>query len=590
MPVDELTTDDTGHPGSLTPFLSVLSVAFLVGIWLWLASSAGGYPAVNWVFPVLALGLFGLAVASTLAIPRRPRRLSLTVLALFGAYSLWVAASNLWTVSSSQALLGSTRTLAYLLVLTLALTYFTCQHARAAFRYLVMLAAFVLLVLLIWRVWSAPHLTALFLGRRLAYPVDQPNSAAALFLVLFWPLMWLAAGPDERAPVRGVALGLATGLLGLAILTQSRGATWSMAVTLVLLFALSPGRLRLLFYLVVPGLLMVYAFPQLNRYWMLGPEAVGGNTAARTLAVAAIAAGFIGMILALLEGWIQVSGRMKVIFGTVVLAACVAGLVYGAVSLTQESGGPVTWFRDAWRQLIAEPMADQQTGSAGVASPEDDPSPSRAEIWRLAWQRLEKAPLLGAGADSPAPDLNRQGSGPLVLQVPGDTGLVGAVLAFGAILVSIVGILWPRLAVGWGQAKRVWRAEGGQGSKTSQGASMSGISSRWGDEPLAYGWQMALFAGAAFWFLEANMESLWPMAGVTVPALLMIAAGLAATDARAASAGSGAAEPRAPSARRFPRGNLRPAGRLSRAFRIALIVLSVTVVILSGSAYLAGML
>lgn len=177
-----------------------------------------------------------------------------------------------------------------------------------------------------------------------------------------------------------------------------------------------------------------------------------------------------------------------------------------------------------------------------------------------------------------------------MLQVPGDTGLVGAVLAFGAILVSIVGILWPRLAVGWGQAKRVWRAEGGQGSKTSQGASMSGISSRWGDEPLAYGWQMALFAGAAFWFLEANMESLWPMAGVTVPALLMIAAGLAATDARAASAGSGAAEPRAPSARRFPRGNLRPAGRLSRAFRIALIVLSVTVVILSGSAYLAGML
>ncbi len=586
MPVDQLTTDDTGHPGSLTPFLSVLSVAFLVGIWLWLALSSGGYPAVNWVFPVLALGLFGLTVASTLAIPRRPRRLSLTVLALFGAYSLWVAASNLWTGSSSQALLGSTRTLAYLLVLTLALTYFTCQHARTAFRYLVMLAAFFLLALLILRMWSAPHITALFSGRRLAYPVDQPNSAAALFLVPFWPLMWLAAGPEERAPVRGIALGLATGLLGLAILTQSRGAAWSMAVTLVLLFALSPGRLRLLFYLVVPGLLMVYAFPQLNRYWMLGPEAVGGSTAARTLTVAAIAAGFIGMILALLEDWIQVSGRMKVIFGTVVLAACVAGLVYGAVSLTQESGGPVTWFRDAWGQLIAEPVADEQTSLAGVASPEDDPSPSRADIWRLAWQRLERAPLLGAGADSSAPDLDRHGSGPLVLQVLGDTGLVGAVLAFGAILVSIAGILWPRLAVGWGQAKRAWRAEHGQGSKTRQGASMSGISSRWGDEPLAYGWQMALFAGAAYWFLEANMESLWPMAGVTVPALLMIAAGLAATDARAASAGSGAAEPRAQSARRFPRGDLRPAGRLSRAFRIALIVLSAAVVILSGSAYL----
>ncbi len=120
-----------------------------------------------------------------------------------------------------------------------------------------------------------------------------------------------------------MALGLATGLLGLAIMTQSRGAMWSLAITLVLTFIVSPARLRTLFYLIVPALLMVYAFPTLNRYWLEGPDAVGGGVGARTLVVVSITAAFIGMIVALLERWVRVSRRMKAIFGTVVLVGVV---------------------------------------------------------------------------------------------------------------------------------------------------------------------------------------------------------------------------------------------------------------------------
>ena len=141
------------------------------------------------------------------------------------------------------------------------------------FRYLLMAAAFVLLAVCVWQLWSTDNIAGLFIENRFSYPVSYPNNAAALFLVAFWPLMWLAAGPEERAPVRGVALGLATGLLGLAIMTQSRGAIWSLAITLVLTFIVSPARLRTLFYLMVPALLMVYEFPNLNRYWLEGPEA-----------------------------------------------------------------------------------------------------------------------------------------------------------------------------------------------------------------------------------------------------------------------------------------------------------------------------
>ena len=50
------------------------------------------------------------------------------------------------------------------------------------------------------------------------------------------------------------------------------------------MFIISPARLRLLFYLLVPALLMVYEFPNLNRYWLEGPDAVGGGLGARTLA------------------------------------------------------------------------------------------------------------------------------------------------------------------------------------------------------------------------------------------------------------------------------------------------------------------
>ena len=605
MPVEGLAIDEDGHAGaaaapaappSRIALLWVLPVVFLLAIWLWLVFSSGGYPIENWVFPMVALGVFGLTVASTWAYPRRPRQLSLAVLALFAAYAIWVLASNLWADSSSLSWPAVGRTFAYLLTLALGLTYFTSPEARRAFRYLLMAAAFVLVAALLWQLWSVSAVAGLFSGNRLAYPIGQPDNAAALFLVLFCPLLWLAAGPNERAPVRGAAIGLATGLLGLALMTQSRSAAWAMGIALVLFFVLSPGRVRLLFYLVVPGFLMVYAFPQLNRYWTLGPGAIGGGSAARTLTVAAIAAGFIGTILALLEDWVKVTARMKAIFGAVILAACVAALVYGAIVFTQDIGGPQMWVRDAWNQLLNEPAATPQTEVRPPAG-----TGSREDLWKLMWAQLENHPLVGIGADN-------SGAGPdsFVLQVLVDTGIIGAILAFGAVLTCIFGMLWPRLVVGWRRARRAWSPQGERASPPL---------SRWGDKPMAYGWQMALFAGVAYWFIEANLQSLWAMTGTTLPALLMLAAGLAATDARAGvfwpgpqrwrrrkPAGpapepadtpqpadgprpAGVIQPAGGTEDRVPN-HAHPAGNLSRGYRIALMVVSGAVVVFAASAYL----
>jgi hypothetical protein len=174
-------------------------------------------------------------------------------------------------------------------------------------------------------------------------------------------------------------------------------------------------------------------------------------------------------------------------------------------------------------------------------------------------------------------DTSQQAWG-LLSWVRGHTGLIGALLAFGAIVMSVAGMFWPRLADGWGRAKRAWHAPDDQSSHTGPRVSARGTPSRWGDEPLVYGWEMALFAGAAYWFLHAKVDRLWPMAGLTMPALLMMAAGLAATDARAGTlwpiervvasgVPAGSSEPAAG----FPvfHGDLRPPGRLSQRSRHA---------------------
>ena len=602
----------------------VVPVAGLVGLWLWLAFSSGGYSAEQWLPPSLALGLFGLVACLLIAYPRRPGQLSLAVLTLFGCYGVWVALSALWASSVTRVWMESARTFSYVLVFALALVYFTDPAARRAFRYLLMGAASVLLAVCVWRLWSASDVAALFFEKRFTFPVSYPNNAGALFLVSFWPLMWLATSREERAPVRGVALGLATGLLGLAVMTQSRGAIWSLAVATAFMFLLTPTRLRMLFYLVVPTLLMVYAFPNLNRYWVNGPEATGGAVAGRTLLVAALTAVFIGMIVALLERWVNVSRRMKGVFGTVILLGVVAGIVYASVLVTSTAGGPIKWVTQSWREFTGRTNAEWSTEPTSRFTLVS--STGRVAIWRVAWLEFKSAPVLGVGADNfifendrlrPEESSKPQQAHSIELQVLGETGIVGGFFAFGGILAILVGVLWPRCAAGWLGARGTWlrrrKSEPPPGSTT---ACSRWCNPRWGTDPGVYGWEIALLVGAAYWLVHASVDWLWQMAGVTIPALLFVAAAISSVDARA-----GVLWPRL---RRRPRsaktpdasqtaevndtqerqvdigrqgrvvrrqrredGRLQPPGLLSHVYRALVVTLSLAVLVGAGLPYLS---
>ena len=569
----------------------------LVAVWLWLAFSSGGFLPRQWLLPALALGLLGI-VASLLAVyPGCPRRSSLAVLALFGGYSLWVAASSLWAFSVNRVWLETGRTFAYLLIFALALTYFSAPGARRVFRYLLAGAALVILALCVWRLWGTSETAGLFISNRFSYPVSYPNNAAALFLVSFWPLMWLASDPKGRAWVRGACLGLATGLLGLGILTFSRGGIYSLAISLVLMFVLSPARLRLVTYLAVPVLLLVYGFPRLNRYWVEGPAAIGGGLGARTILLVSVAAAVAGCLLAFSERWVRVRGRVKTVVGAAVLVVCVAGAVYGVSTLTASSGGPIGWASKVWQGFTAE-------GSAQPASTQsikdlrfiDVSSSGRVEIWKVAWSEFEVAPWVGAGADNFVIEYNRLRADPaytgkpkqahsITLQVLGDTGVMGGILAFGGVLLAAVGVLWPRYAAAWRRARRTWlrrRAEGASARAESDGRVLSAAAAEGGgadsgDDPTAYGWEIALFVGVAYWFIHANVEWLWQMAGVTIPAVLMLAAALAGVDARAGRAEGSSASG----------GAALPSGLLSWTYRVGLGLVAAALLALAGLSYLS---
>jgi hypothetical protein len=428
--------------------------------------------------------------------------------------------------------------LALVLVFFLASVYLTDKRARELFKYFVMGAAFTLVFVCIWRLWASGDPSALFSENRFYYPTTYPNGAAALFLISFWPLMWITSAPRYRAPVRGAALGLATALLGLTIMTQSRGAMYSFAASLVVMFIISPIRLRTLLYLLVPCLMMFYEFPKLNRYWTHGPAIVGGGAGARAITVAAITAAAIGVVIALLERWIPATRRMKVIFGTVVIACVVAGAVYGATTLTRDSGGVFGWFDKSWNQFTSD--TGTTTVSNGATSRfADVSSGGRIDMWRVAWNEFKSSPILGKGADNyvfdyerlrTAANLKPKQAHSIELQILGETGLVGGLLAFGAVVLAFGALMWGRIVAGRRREGRKWRIFPAAKNSTDSGRLDKRL--RWGSDPTDYGWEMAIVAALTYWLLHASVDWLWQLTAVAMPPLLFVAAGLAGVEGR----------------------------------------------------------
>jgi hypothetical protein len=96
-----------------------------------------------------------------------------------------------------------------------------------------------------------------------------------------------------------------------------------------------------------------------------------------------------------------------------------------------------------------------------------------------------------------------------------------------------------------------------------------------------WSWEMALVAALAYWAIHASVDWLWQMAAVAIPALLILAAGLAGADAGGSTAGHDVIEERGGSAGR-------KAKTATTLFRVSLLSVSLVTIVMSGMPYLAG--
>jgi tetratricopeptide (TPR) repeat protein len=425
---------------ALVPALAGVALLLLLG------ASEGGIEPTTWR-PV-ALVFLALLIVSLIALPRpAPSRLALVAMALLSAYALWSFASIAWADSQGPAVEGAGRTLAYVIIFAL-FALWPLRGAAPA----ILLGAFGLGVAAIglvelMRISTAADPLAFMFRGRVAEPLGYANANVAFWMSGAIPCAVLAARRELAPLLRGLLLGGAGLLIGMALLGQSRG--WLLAVPLVALLAIAiaPGRGRLIVVLGALGVGTIAMLdPVLNVYEMSGPgiDLTGPiDDAARAIVFTAAALTVAGTIAAFLDAGVRVSQETARNVSAVVVGATVVVLVLGAIAVASQES-PITRVENAWQELKEGDSA--QATEDGGSRLTRDLSTHRYDFWRIAWENFERAPLVGVGLDNFQQDYLKDGDSSeapryphsFELSVLSETGILGALLLLGAITAALV--------------------------------------------------------------------------------------------------------------------------------------------------------
>ncbi len=485
---------------------ALVPVLAAVALFVFFGASEGGYLPLTW-YPAALFLLALLAVALvTLPAPKRVPRLVWIAVALFGAYTAWTFLSITWAGQQGDAWTGANRTLFYACVFArFALWPMPARSGMLVLGALGLGIAGVGLGELLRFGAAADPETFLIGGGRLGEPVGYTNGNAALWTMGLIPCLFIACRREVPAALRGVSLGAAGLLLGLALMVQSRGWIIALPLALVVLVAVTPGRVRLLLgiaALAVSAIAMSgAAFGVLEQYESeraLGPPI---DHATRTILTTALVLAVVGTAAALLDLRFPLSPRGGRRAGVVAGVAVALLLAAGAGTFVIREGNPVTRASDAWAEFTrgyADEGADGRPVEARDGSSRLTRSlgTNRYDFWTLAWRQFEERPLVGNGVESFQRDYLRRGNSTeqpryahsLPLGVLSQTGLVGAALLLGA------------LGAGAVAAAAALR----RGSRAA-GATAGGA--------------LATFA---YWFVHSSGDWLWEFPALAGPALALL--------------------------------------------------------------------
>ncbi|HEV7529987.1 MAG TPA: O-antigen ligase family protein [Solirubrobacteraceae bacterium] len=488
--------------GTLRESPTTLPALGAVALFVAWAANQAGYPLTHWapgaliVLALLAIALFSVPVR--LAELPMVLRIALGCLALYTALSYL---SILWAGVPADAWEGANRTLLYLLVFAL----FSLWPRRGASAVLLIgawtIAMIALAVFVMLHVDASTHPAQLFSEGRLKYPAGYENASAAMWAMVVWPALLLAASARIPWAVRGLLAGGAVLLADLALLSLSRGSLFAMVAMLILVFALLPGRLRA-FAVLVPSAIGVGVTTALvlrvgDRLSHGGDVKAALHGATTAVFVAAALVGLVVAAGAALESRGAFSqstiARIRTAWAAIAIATVVAALAGGLAV----AGDPIARVEHGWHTFKGGYAADRSGGSrltSGLGS-------NRYDFYRVAIDEFAAHPLGGIGVDNFQQQYllhGRSGETPhyphsVELRTLTETGLLGALLA----IVGLAAALWA--------SSRAWLTAAARRA-----------------DPLGASVALAALAGFVYWLVHGSVDWFWEFAGLGAPAFALL--------------------------------------------------------------------
>jgi hypothetical protein len=428
---------DTLLTGPLAQRLArLLPAAIVPSLALVLALSDGQYGS-TW-YPA-GIGIVAAYVLFSATGPRQAlSRVQVVALSAAGALAGWTYLSLLWSDLGGPTLTEANRAATYALAFALVVLVADTPERR---RDLLLVTAGVSGILALYvglHLVVSPSLE-LFQDDRLFRPIGYPNALAAFLMIGLWPLIMLAASPEESVAVRGLALLGAAAIPSTALLTVSRAGAVFAVLGAVVYFASSPIRVRSLLAAVIAFAPVLAGFTALDDV-QHGATADTTQAAGRVIVTGAIVGLVAGVVWALAERRIRFPSTIGRALRIILAAGLVIGIVGGlVVAVDRDAAG---FANRRWDAFKAGEGSDAGESSNRLLTS----GSNRYDFWRVSVNMLKDRPVTGYGAanwqwryltdgrSSEEPD-NAHGA---VWEFAAGLGIVGVVL-FGAVMLLAIG-------------------------------------------------------------------------------------------------------------------------------------------------------
>jgi tetratricopeptide (TPR) repeat protein len=419
----------------------------LVGTWITWAWLDGGVGATRWgPVGMLVLLLCLLSLAARRTSLRRSDRLRWAMLAALAGFVAWNFLSILWADQRGEAWTGADRSLIYAATFGLFAAWPWSARWRIA-----ILAAFTLGVAgtataQVVQVSVASDALPFFEDGRLIGPTGYSNGSVGLWMLAFWPAIYL--GSTRALPIfaRPIFLAGATLLLELSVLGQSRAWIVILPFAALLYIALARRRLRALFGMALAGVATAGALRPLLDVFERSQEGLplegAVDRAMVAMLVSCLAVAAITALWAAIDSTVlapQPSRLAAIVTGVVIGLGSIAGVAVAAMS----GRDPGAWFSERIED-VKEAGPSLQSSRLGTAT--TGPT-NRYEAWRVAWDEFLEHPATGIGTENFAvPYLERRedaGRNPrhphsTPLRVMSQLGIVGTALFVTVLAIALL--------------------------------------------------------------------------------------------------------------------------------------------------------